>query len=423
MSIPDVSDHNPKVTHFKVDKTKSVNRSRMVNVEDTKNISKLNNDMRSKPHKSPPKMSFINTVYSLINNYWYPQESSTYNEDCDQEHNYNILKLTNPYNISKLTNPYDDFLFHSLDTKHIVSTNQNALVYCVNRSFYDHYPLELSPDIIWMAICQGFSIHVNENSEKLRHLFVKHKGQKKLTIHVDELSPDSKDKKLWGKCIDKLSILLDEELKDSIFGSDLLDVKFSTTTSTEMISQKIVWMDCMKRYFSYEISTGCGIPEIYLLGSIDDWKLIRTSIQKMRGFGIDWWIDIIEDVINSFIMTVYGYPDIDFWKSTAQRSGLSASPNYPTTGWIITFFPYIKSSCGTKYIPNNQIIDWKTKEIFVNDEAFPSGQNQLPIKVADLSNNNTCDMLVVSGFLGVEQDPSTMIVRPKIGWGFKKDKN
>jgi len=40
----------------------------------------------------------------------------------------------------------------------------------------------LSPDIIWLAIAQGFSNHVNENSEALRKKFVDFDGKKTLTV-------------------------------------------------------------------------------------------------------------------------------------------------------------------------------------------------------------------------------------------------
>ena len=40
-------------------------------------------------------------------------------------------------------------------------------------AFLDHYPVVLSPDILWMLILQGFSHHVKLNHKKLRNKFVK----------------------------------------------------------------------------------------------------------------------------------------------------------------------------------------------------------------------------------------------------------
>ena len=48
----------------------------------------------------------------------------------------------------------------------------NAFITAVHTAFSNHYPLVLSPDAIWLCIMQGLSMHINENSEKLRSYFV-----------------------------------------------------------------------------------------------------------------------------------------------------------------------------------------------------------------------------------------------------------
>ena len=50
----------------------------------------------------------------------------------------------------------------------------NALLWAINTAYDQHYPLVLSPDIVWLVIAQGFARHVNENhkKKKLRKLFV-----------------------------------------------------------------------------------------------------------------------------------------------------------------------------------------------------------------------------------------------------------
>ncbi|CAF2899408.1 unnamed protein product [Rotaria sp. Silwood2] len=50
----------------------------------------------------------------------------------------------------------------------------NAFVGTVLIAYSHHYSLELSVEDIWVAIAQGVSIHLNENAEKYRQLFVSH---------------------------------------------------------------------------------------------------------------------------------------------------------------------------------------------------------------------------------------------------------
>lgn len=58
----------------------------------------------------------------------------------------------------------------------------NMLARAVHSAFYDHFPLRLSPDAIWITIAQGFANHVSENAEALRSKFVQFKGQEVITV-------------------------------------------------------------------------------------------------------------------------------------------------------------------------------------------------------------------------------------------------
>ena len=53
-------------------------------------------------------------------------------------------------------------------------------------AYENHYPIRLTPDIIWLLIVQGFAQHVNFNAERLREKFVNFKGKKKLQIIISK---------------------------------------------------------------------------------------------------------------------------------------------------------------------------------------------------------------------------------------------
>ena len=57
---------------------------------------------------------------------------------------------------------------------------RNSFVGAVHLAYSQHYPLVLSPDMLWQCVAQGFSTHVNQNAEKLRHMFVATLGRKPL---------------------------------------------------------------------------------------------------------------------------------------------------------------------------------------------------------------------------------------------------
>jgi hypothetical protein len=51
----------------------------------------------------------------------------------------------------------------------------------------------------------------------------------------------------------------------------LLTERFSTTTTASMTASEITLMSSMKNYFSYDMHTECGIPNIILKGTEEDW--------------------------------------------------------------------------------------------------------------------------------------------------------
>lgn len=62
-----------------------------------------------------------------------------------------------------------------------VFTKQNLFAKAVHSAFFDHHPLILSPDIIWLTIAQGLAHHIDQNAETLRDKFVYHEGKKDLS--------------------------------------------------------------------------------------------------------------------------------------------------------------------------------------------------------------------------------------------------
>jgi len=46
-------------------------------------------------------------------------------------------------------------------------------------------------------------------------------------------------------------------------------------------------MGAMKTYFTYKMFIECGIPEITLEGTLEDWLEIKRRIQKFRKYNQD----------------------------------------------------------------------------------------------------------------------------------------
>ena len=72
-------------------------------------------------------------------------------------------------------------------------------------------------------------------------------------------------------------------------------------------------MGAMKHYFNYEVYFECGIPSVTLKGTLADWLNIRERVKKFGDYGLDEWSLTLGYIIDNFISSFKGSPDVTFW--------------------------------------------------------------------------------------------------------------
>jgi hypothetical protein len=281
----------------------------------------------------------------------------------------------------------------------------------VHKSFAEHYPLTLSPDIVWLCIAQGFATHVNLNAEALRSRFVDHEGKKLIMIQRDFFvkgSPDNDWQGAFSEFSDKLAEYLGKK-------RDLVVSNFSTTGPIEKATSEIVLMDAMKSYFKYVCRTCCGIPSITLLGVKEDWDNVCARAEALAEYDLSWWTKSLLPVLRNIADSFGGTVNPDFWNSIYKLGGSSGGPY--CTGWINTLFPYIENY---KHDPvkNSSAEEWNKGARMGGGptlDAYPSGLSKCPFKWQ--YHDITFDMEFLGGFVGTNQDENTFALTPAIGWG------
>ena len=66
--------------------------------------------------------------------------------------------------------------------------------------------------------------------------------------------------------------------------------KFSTTSPQIETVYEATLMSAMQNYFSYKVTTMCGIKKVRLLGTQEDWQTIREKAASLAKYGLEWWI-------------------------------------------------------------------------------------------------------------------------------------
>ena len=83
------------------------------------------------------------------------------------------------------------------EKKYISGIEKNPIISGYYKAYANHYPISISPDILWTLIVQGFSHHIDQNSETLRNKFVQFEGQKNIIVDGSEDSIEDITKEGW----------------------------------------------------------------------------------------------------------------------------------------------------------------------------------------------------------------------------------
>ena len=283
----------------------------------------------------------------------------------------------------------------------------HPLVSAVHCAFAGHRPLVLSPDIIWLTICQGFGHHVLSNAETLRPHIVDFEG--KQTIKIDSECWGSLDD--WRKMVGGFADRLESGVKHEL--ADVLRCDFSTSTVDTRVASQIVLMHAMQRYFAYQVLCICGIPRVTLRGTIDDWREIESRVRALAQYDLGWWTTPLSAIAQRFVETAEGRPIRHFWQSIYKPEEQYGDAVFH--GWLGDLFPYL--ICGPDKIPDkrntNIGMSYQQRE-GVAPSSIPIGLCSVPVRMHGVIPEQ--DRELVAGFVGVAQHPR-LDLEAVIGWG------
>ncbi|XP_077992514.1 uncharacterized protein LOC144446589 [Glandiceps talaboti] len=308
--------------------------------------------------------------------------------------------------------------FHS--NANIVSRGDfHGLVGAVHEAYHNHYPLVLSPDMIWLGIMQGLSTHINENSDKLRKKFVEHEGKKEIKVRRDDFVKGSATNP-WPEVFSEFSGKIKDEIGEKTYS--LITPDFTTTGPLEKAVTDIVLMEAMQSFFDYTLLTLCGIPSITLQGTTEDWVAIRDKTAKLEQYDLKWWTDHLLPVLDQFVNASKGEVDRSFWSSIYKyHQQTSGTPM--VTGWIATLFPYDSDNRQNTVLgewSNHKGVTLGLDDAMTTDD-FPTGLSAAPFIWEYF--DEEFKMKFIGGFMGYSQDSESLVLRPELGWAVVENTN
>ena len=313
------------------------------------------------------------------------------------------------------------------ENQNYVFAHGNVFIETLQQSFDEHRPLLISPDMIWLTICQGVSIHINEKFDSLQTLIFKKDRPKELAVRNDSLENNEKQ---WADLIASLSQETSKYVNADYYS--FFVPKFSTTTPTIKTTYEITLMHSFKKAFNYVGESGCGIPSITLTGNKHDWVTIQSKLSMLTTLGLDDWRIELEPIIVEFINVYDGKINLEFWQNIYKN--MSDYNAFYISGWILKFFPYIETRQVTgkwddemggqlaeiNYVKNKFLKGDQYLLSTLSTGNFPSGILDVDIQWNNHFKNTTQKMSVYGGFFAIKQhDDKTL--EPIISWAICKE--
>ncbi len=304
----------------------------------------------------------------------------------------------------------------------------HPLVAAVHYAYSEHRPLVLSPDMIWVTILQGLSQHVRHNPERLRDKFVQHDGKRTIQAVRGDVVPGSPEN-LWPEVIQDWADGVQRHLGDN---HDRLVAEFSTTGNHDQLAATIALLDAVSPYFRFEVHFICGIPEIKIEGVPDDWGLLRSKVDGLKLFELDWWLPHLRVICDQFVRASEGKIDRDHWEEIyypfdatgecitkytrrRRRQQPSSGRNHHVDvgGWIFRLFPYLRSN-NLDYSRRNSLLE--NPDSCLSFWDIPGGLSTTPFECHSRTRRMKESKRLVGGFVGITQEEKTFALRPKLGW-------
>jgi hypothetical protein len=296
----------------------------------------------------------------------------------------------------------------------------NSFVMSAFQAYSSHHNLVIKPDDVWLAICTQFANYVNGNAEALRDQFVDFEGKKELTVQGGGTLKTANYQQL---CQD-MTVQIAKNIKDPSVREWVLP-DFTTTTDTERMVGAVLLMATTKSYFDIKMVLCCDLPSVTLLGEVEDWVKIRQRANKLLEYDLkpghmSQWSEYLFPVLDKFITTVQGNPDVEWWNRIANQKGGGSGPRY-LSGWITSFCLFDndgKWQGGKTEVEGNFSINWSERIIsdwpIININDVPKGYVSVPITVND--NGTVYKTEMFAGHMYAVRGTDGATLEPAVSW-------
>ncbi|KAL7919443.1 hypothetical protein ACQKWADRAFT_323026 [Trichoderma austrokoningii] len=313
-----------------------------------------------------------------------------------------------PYSPELLMSSFADFGTAGEDVfpNGTVFPSSDSLVRGAIEAWGQHQGLVLRPDEVWFEILVQLNFYMTAHAEDVRHLFVDFDGRQE--IQVWRLS--------WHDVIAAFGGEIQKRVKTDWL-LDWITPGFTTTDEADGLTATVLMMGLMQHYFEFSGGITCGLPEVTLLGTRDDWAKLLGKLDRLQEWGeepADYALRL-RPILTRFVDTWDSPGSEDtkaFWKSIVRSQRLfscGGPPEYRISGWITGFLHWTAE--GSLRVVEKEF-ESQPEDLVLDGVAYfpatlkdvPVGYAKAPLRMLDYPSpgaNSTAYLL--AGNVGVER--------------------
>ena len=197
---------------------------------------------------------------------------------------------------------------------YLLKCGMHPFVQALHYAYCDHLPLNITPDMIWYLISTAVSTHMHEYAnEKMRKKYLNKETRNAIETRRDDFKLNSLNP--WYEFIEEFSHRVHENTKGEL--ADMMTATFSTTNRDVRIVSQLMLTDTREKHFKYEHVTLCGIPEIRVHGSRQDWVKLKAKADSLVDIIPEFkiWMKSLDEILEQFINVFDDVIDHEFWNN------------------------------------------------------------------------------------------------------------
>ena len=209
--------------------------------------------------------------------------------------------------------------------------------------------------------------------------------------------------------------MVDENIVQNIKDPKVVDwllPAFSTTTVHDRVVASVAIMATLQSYFEFVCCLMCGIPKVTLLGTEEDWQMLRDKVDKLLDYDLDdklmsAWHKLLVPVMDNFVLSAMGQANVQFWDLVCSHHGGGSGPRY-LSGWVTVFAAFNKDGKWQGSVSEG--MQWP----MIDTGRLPVGTFAVPVLVDD--NGTQYDTHMIAGQLASEVCCEGQGLRPRSDW-------